>query len=171
MLLGMSKKALLFILIAFMAFPVRAQDIPPAFRSTDYPLPRFVSLGADEIFVRAGPGLKFPVKWVFRKRGLPVEVVLEYESWRKIRDSEGGEGWVHSALLSGSRSGRVRAEKPVPVRQKPAEQARLRAYIEPGALAALKACEGGWCKIEAVGYSGWMERQYIWGVYENEDFD
>jgi SH3-like domain-containing protein len=150
---------------------LRAEDVPPAFRSTEFPLPRFVSLGSGEVHVRTGPGMGYPIKWVFHKRNLPVEIVLEYETWRKIKDSEGQVGWVHSSLLSGRRTGLIRAEGMVPVRRKPKEDARLNAYIEAGAIVALDSCKESWCHAAAQGYEGWVERKFIWGVYENENFD
>ena len=69
-----------------------AADGRDAFRSTEFPLPRFVSIAVGEVFVRAGPGLKFPVKWVLKKKKMPVEIVLEYDNWRKIRDVDGDQG-------------------------------------------------------------------------------
>lgn len=161
--------------LVFTAFagvtPLLAQEDSPAFRSTPYPLPRFVSLNADEVYVRAGPGQRYPVRWVFKKKDLPVEIILEYENWRKIRDYDGMTGWVHHSLLSGRRSGIIQAQHIVSVYKNPDVEARLVAYVETGTVGALESCEGAWCKIEASGYKGWVERKFIWGVYENENFD
>jgi len=168
----MSIRIFLFILIWLLTFPqVIMAEENDAFRSTDYPLPRFVSLNADEAYVRAGPGSHFPIQWVFNKHGLPVEIILEFEHWRKIRDIEGEEGWIHQSLLSGKRTALILAEEPVSLRRKPEEGARLAAYIEPGALAGLKECREKWCELEASGYRGWVERRFIWGVYENETLE
>ncbi len=68
------------------------------------PLPRFVSLRAEEVNVRTGPGVRYPINWVFHKRDLPVEIVAEFENWRKVRDVDQAEGWVHQSMLSGRRS-------------------------------------------------------------------
>ena len=65
---------------------------------------RFVSLRSNEVNVRVGPGVRYPVKWVFRQKAIPVEIVQEYDTWRKIRDWEDAEGWVHRAMLSSKRS-------------------------------------------------------------------
>ena len=166
----------LFFLAVFLLFPavLPAQDDPAdssAFRSTTYPLPRFVSLGSDKVYVRTGPGQRYPIKFLYKKSGLPVEVILEYEAWRKIRDQEGDEGWVHKSLLSGRRTGLIRSEDLVSVYQKPKTEARIVAYIEPNAIGGLKECQDGWCTFESAGYKGWVETKYIWGVYEGEDFD
>ena len=85
-----------------------AETEKDAFRSTPYPLPRYVSLASDQVYVRAGPGSRYPIQWEFRKKGLPVEIVLEFDTWRKIKDYEGQEGWVHQSLLSGRRTGLIR---------------------------------------------------------------
>ncbi len=146
-----------------------------AFRSTTFPLPRFVSLDQGEVYVRAGPGQKYPIKWVFRREGLPVEVILEYENWRKVRDHENQEGWVYHTLLSGKRTGIVLANGEVPVYQQPFEDNEKKSIvnimIEPFVVVDIESCEGNWCDILVTGYGGWVERKYLWGIYEDENFD
>ncbi len=73
-------------------------------RTTEGEITRFASLRADDVNVRAGPGVRYPVKWKFVQRNMPVQVIAEYDTWRKIRDWEGAEGWVHRAMLSSKRS-------------------------------------------------------------------
>jgi len=68
------------------------------------PLPRFVSLKFDKVNVRRGPSVKHQVAWVFARKGLPVEIIAEFEHWRRVRDSEGEEGWVYFSLLTGKRT-------------------------------------------------------------------
>ncbi len=159
----------LLIFMALSLFPhVLQAEEKDAFRSTNYPLPRFVSLASDKVFVRAGPGAQFPIKWEYHKKGLPVEIVLEFDTWRKIRDFEGDEGWVHQSLLSGRRMALIQGQEQASVRRKPDENARLVAYMEPQVVASVESCEGGWCRLEAAGYKGWVNRAAIWGVYEGE---
>ena len=67
-------------------------------------LPRFVSLRASEVNMRTGPGTRYPIAWVYKQRNLPVEIVDEFDTWRRIRDWEGSEGWVHQSMLHGRRS-------------------------------------------------------------------
>jgi SH3-like domain-containing protein len=166
-------KLLVFCVLAVFSVPATAQDDSEssAFRSTTYPLPRFVSLASNEIYVRTGPGQRYPIKLVYKKKDLPVEVILEYEAWRKIRDQEGDIGWVHKSLLSGKRTGIIKADDVVSAYRKPSTEARLVAYIEPATLGSVKSCEDAWCEFESAGYSGWVQRQYIWGVYEGENFN
>src|SRR3954451_11853501 len=94
------------------------------------PLPRFASLRSDEVNVRTGPGSRYPVDWVFKRKGMPVEIVAEYENWRKIRDWQGASGWVHQSLLTGKRSFIV-ASKPVRLHKTPAPAAEVVAKLDP----------------------------------------
>src|SRR5690606_37820396 len=68
------------------------------------PLPRFASLKSGRVNLRIGPGLKYPVEWLYLKSGVPMEIIQEYDNWRRVRDSEGAEGWVNQSLLSGRRT-------------------------------------------------------------------
>lgn len=148
---------------------VGAQD-PDPFKSTPYPVPRFVSMGSGEAFVRTGPGKKYPVKWTLKKKSLPVEIILEFENWRKIRDHEGGEGWVHSSLVSGRRTAFVTGEDLVDLYSKSKESSRIVVKMEPGAIVNIDSCDGLWCKVKAAGYKGYIRQPRLWGVYDNEEF-
>jgi SH3-like domain-containing protein len=128
-----------------------------------------VSLRSNEVNVRAGPGARYPIEWVFKRRNLPVEVVAEFDTWRKIRDFEGTEGWAHQSMLSGRRMvqviGQIRT-----LRRDPGESASAVAHLEPGVLANLEDCRHEWCEIRAFGLSGWVSRAHIWGVDVKEAF-
>ena len=76
----------------------------PLLAETGLPLPRFASLKAEKVYLRTGPGQRYPVDWIFLRRGLPVEIVSEFEHWRRIRDWRGTESWIHRAMLSGRRT-------------------------------------------------------------------
>ena len=67
---------------------------------TGLPVPRFVTLRADEVNLRTGPGEQYPIEWIYVRAGLPVEIIAEFGNWRRIRDFEGIEGWVFHSLLS-----------------------------------------------------------------------
>jgi SH3-like domain-containing protein len=152
--------AALPILLAMVANPVAAAE-------KNLPVPRFVTLRSEQVNVRTGPGERYPIEWVFSRKDLPVEIVAEFDIWRKIRDAEGTEGWVHQRMLSGKRSviveGAVRA-----LHRKPSESADVVARAEPGVVAKLLECDPQWCRVEASGVSGWLKRDEIWGVYPSE---
>lgn len=131
-------------------------------------LPRFVSLRANEINARTGPGQQYPIKWVYRRPGLPVEVVKEFDNWRLVRDHEGGQAWVVVGALSPRRAvivtGALRT-----LRARPAPDAASVAQAEPGVLGRLMECNAeNWCRIEISGIRGWARRNEFWGTYKNE---
>jgi SH3-like domain-containing protein len=137
------------------------------------PLPRFVSLRSEEVNLRTGPGDRYPVEWVYRRRDLPVEVVAEFNHWRKIRDWQGTEGWVHQSLLSGRRMMMVTGGRARPLRSQPAEEAAPIALLEPGVVGRLSGCPRNthFCRAEAGGHEGWLKRDEFWGVYPGEWLD
>lgn len=148
----------------------------PAASASGLPLPRFVSLKADRVNLRAGPGTDYPTSWVYRRAGLPVEVLSEFEAWRQVRDSEGATGWVLQSLLSGRRTALVtpwdlkagQSAPQVPVLASDSERARTVAIVEAGVIANIHACDGRWCRVSIDRYRGYMPQKQLWGVYENE---
>lgn len=135
------------------------------------PLPRFVSLGSDRINARAGPGVKYPIEWVFVRKGLPVEVVAEFEYWRRVRDIEGAEGWVHKSLLSGRRTALIRGPQSRELKREPDQREPAVAQAEPNVIGRLHRCRGAWCQMSVADRKGWIQRSQIWGVYAEEQFD
>jgi len=149
-----------------------AVDTPAANRnSSGLPIPRFVTLATEKVFVRTGPALRYPIKWIFQRQHLPVEIVQEFDTWRKIRDMEGDSGWVHTSMLSGDRSVVVKGEQPLSVRKEPMAESRPVALLEPNVVAAVNECRAAWCEVSSQGYTGWAERKFLWGIYDSEDFD
>ena len=150
--------------------PPRAADKPAAMqqrRGSGLPIPRFASLKSDEVNVRTGPGSRYPVDWVFTRKNMPVEIVAEYENWRKIRDWQGASGWVYQGLLSGKRSFIVPA-KPASLFKTPATSAAVVAKLEPEVVGEIRSCAGDWCRVRAGGVTGWVQRAGLWGVYKSE---
>jgi len=141
---------------------------------TGLPLPRFVSLRADEVNLRTGPGIRYPIDWVYQRRGLPVEVIDEFEAWRRIRDRQGTSGWVHQSMLAADRTGVVVGERRA-LRGEPQATAAVVAWLEPGVIVLLESCEGGWCRAEAQdaeqqSYRGWLQQAEFWGSYPDESW-
>lgn len=143
-------------------------------RGTGLPLPRFVSLKSNDVNVRRGPGQDYDVAFTFVRAGLPVEITQEFDNWRKIRDSEGAEGWVFHSLLSGERTALVapwEVAGPFPARSEENADAPVVAYFQPKAIVDVAKCDGTWCEIGASGYEGWIEQERLWGVYPDEAFE
>jgi SH3-like domain-containing protein len=135
------------------------------------PVPRFVSLKADKVAIRRGPTKSHEIRWVYQRSGLPVEVIAEFENWRRIRDSDGSDGWVYHSLLSGRRTGVVMSKSKddlVEVYEDDDSKSAIVAKLEPGVLSSVKHCAKGWCKISVRGYDGFVEQVRLWGVYPNE---
>ena len=130
-------------------------------------VPRFATLRASEVNLRAGPGEQYPIEWVFTHKNLPVEIVAEFKVWRKIRDADGTEGWVHERMVTGRRSVLVRGQMRQ-LHSRPAADAAVVARVEPGVVAGLIECQAAWCRIEAGGVKGWLKRDEVWGVYPDE---
>ncbi|MGH6953281.1 MAG: SH3 domain-containing protein [Alphaproteobacteria bacterium] len=135
--------------------------------STGLPLPRFVSLRAEEVNLRTGPGVRYPVDWVLVRRDMPVEVIAEFDTWRKVRDWQGTEGWLHKSMISGRRTVIVTGE-PRTLRRDGSGESPAVARVESGVVAQLGACKGEWCRVEAAGYEGWLRRAEFWGTYPGE---
>ena len=136
----------------------------PSYAATSLPLPRFVSVKSTEANVRNGPGLHYPIKWVIQRQGLPVEVVAEFEQWRKVRDVQNDEGWVHRSQLSGKRTVLITG-KTQTVREDNDPSSPPVARMEAGVVADLLDCSDTACEVEADKQKGWIDRAYLWGIY------
>jgi SH3-like domain-containing protein len=138
------------------------------------PVPRFVSLRSDKVHVRVGPAIDHDIRWTFARAGLPVEIVAESDNWRRIRDAEGAEGWVHHALLSSRRTALIAPaskEKSFSVFESADARSRVTAELQPGVLAAVRHCKSGWCRISGERFDGYIEQTRLWGVYPNETIE
>ena len=131
-------------------------------------VPRFVSLQADKVNLRTGPGRRYPIEWVLTRRDLPVEVIAQFENWRRIREWDGTTGWVQQHLVTGKRHVVVEKGGHRPIHQQPDASSALVARAEPGVVARLVECRRAWCNIETATVSGWMRRADLWGVYPDE---
>ena len=137
-------------------------------RETGLEVPRFVSLSSNKIHVRAGPGRRYPIKWIFQRQNLPVKIIAEFDTWRKIKDHEGIEGWVHQRMLSGRRWVFILGENVI-IRKEPSLTAQGVARLEPGVMAQLEDISGDWCLVEVGSYTGWLLKTVVWGTIANKN--
>ena len=177
------RKTVLAIALAALAaaLPAAAQEPPGGRRGTGLPVPRYVSLKTDRVNLREGPSKDHRTAWVFQRAGLPVEIVAEYETWRRIRDSEGTEGWVLHSLLSGRRTALVmpwaKGEVvPIALLGGADEKAAVVARLQPSVIANVKGCDGTWCRVMIVldgarDVDGYIRQDKLWGVYPNETIE
>lgn len=147
-------------------------------RGSGQPVPRFVSLKSDRVNLRNGPSTEYPTGWVFRRAGLPLEIIKEFDAWRQVRDAEGTTGWVLQSLLSGRRTGLVlpweikkgTVPPQVPIHSSDSASSAIVANVEAGVIANLHSCDGAWCRVTIEAYSGYVEQKKLWGVYASEVF-
>jgi SH3-like domain-containing protein len=119
--------------------------------------------------MRVGPGTRYSINWVYRRDGLPVEIIQEFDQWREIRDSEGTVGWVHKQMLQGRRTAVITAGIGV-LRRAPEDHAGPILRAEAGVVGQMLECEKDWCRMQVAGRKGWIEKSHIWGVYPKEEF-
>ena len=141
-------------------------------KASGLPVPRYVSLKSDRVNLREGPSKDHRTTWIFERAGLPVEITAEFETWRKVRDSEGSEGWVLHSLLSGRRTALVTPWKKdaasVALYAKPDAASATVAKLEPNVLANVRSCDKAWCRVNGSGFDGFVKQGELWGVYQDE---
>lgn len=133
-------------------------------------VPRFVSLGVGRANLRVGPKQSYPIDWVYQRKGLPLEIIKEHESWRRVRDLDGAEGWMHKQLLVGRRTGIVIADW-AEIRDQPDDLSFMVIRAEQGVQISVDECQLDWCLVGIDGNEGWVAKTAIWGVYPAEIFD
>jgi len=177
---GTGRARLLLPLLLVLLLGAPAPALAQADNPSGLPLPRFVTTRSNPINVRVGPGTKYEIAWNFLVSGVPVEIIQEFDTWRKIRDVDGAEGWVHQSLLVGNRAGYATpllANGEVVMRASRSDEAAVRARLAPGVRVAISECDGNWCGVSASqpgerhSYSGFVRQEELWGVYPDEVFD
>lgn len=137
---------------------------------TGLALPRFASLHTDDVNLRTGPGTRYPIEWVYHTEGLPVEITAEFDIWRRIRDWEGSEGWVHKNGLTGKRTAIV-TQGGKALYSSDSLTSHAVAMIEAHAIGDIQSCQAAWCKVHFGSIKGYMQKSDFWGAYAQEIFD
>ncbi|MFZ8923519.1 MAG: SH3 domain-containing protein [Candidatus Puniceispirillaceae bacterium] len=150
--------------------PAFAQEAKLTVRGSGLPVPRYVTLKFDEANLRAGPGREYPVLWQYRQAGLPLMVDAEFGIWRKVVDHDGTAGWMHGSVLSLRRMALVQTNM-AKIYADPDEASDVIALAERLALMELQSCPKAWCRVASDDVRGWIKRQVVWGVLENESLD
>ena len=159
------KTPLLAILLSFgVLTPLCAQE--------QLAVPRFVSLKMGEVNLRTGPGNRYPIRYVYKKKNYPVEVIDEYELWRQIREVDGTIGWVHRRMITGTRY--VLLKQDADVFKKADISSKIKAYATKDVLAKVESCpfKNDFCELEfdtgEKKIKGWVKRVHLYGIYPNE---
>jgi SH3-like domain-containing protein len=123
---------------------------------------KFLSLKKNEVNLRQGPSLEYPIKLIYKKKYLPVIILDKSGPFRKIRDFENNTGWIHIALLSKKKSA-INIQNNSILYKKPTIYSKPLAKLESGRLVMVKKCKVKWCKIESGDYQGWIYKKNLWG--------
>ncbi len=137
--------------------------------TTGLPLPRFVALRTDDVNLRAGPGTRYPIEWVYKRRELPVEILREFEVWRLVQDADGIKGWVHQATITGRRSFIITGGDAT-LRHEAQDSAAPVAILKVGVVGHLRSCQANsdWCQVQVDDYRGFLKRSQFWGTLPDE---
>ena len=153
------------------AAPAAPPEPPPPSTGqvTGLPIPRFAALRSNEVNLRAGPDTRFPIEWTYQRRDLPVMIVGEHQLWRRVRDMDGVEGWVHQATLAGRRTFLVQAQDRT-LRARADDAAAAVAVLRPGVVGRIRRCDAGapWCEVQVGDHRGWLRRAGLWGIAADE---
>lgn len=149
-----------------------AQEAPDE-GETGLALPRFVSLRSNHINARSGPGARYPIEWVYMQKSAPVEIIAEFELWRKIKDWQGSESWIHKSMLAGKRYAKIITPGENNLYEKADYQSKVIAKGEDGAVGEIIKCpkDNSFCLLKFSTINGWMPKTNIYGVYVGEVID
>ena len=121
----------------------------------------FLMLKNNKVNVRYGPGFDYPIKYIYKKVKLPLQIIDIKENFRKIIDHKKNNGWIHVSQLRKSKSLIAISNKIL--FKKPTKYSKPLARIEKGRLLIVKKCQKNWCNIQTEKFSGWIEKNNIWG--------
>lgn len=146
-----------------------AVDDPHKGSNTGLPLPRFAALKSDEVYMRVGPGTRYPIEWIYKRRGMPVEIIREFDVWRLVQDSDHVKGWMHQGTLTGRRGFLITSPQEV-MRSSADEAAPAVAKLQQGVVGSLRHCDAtsDWCQVKVQGIGGWLKRDQFWGIEPGE---
>lgn len=130
--------------------------------------PYFASIKSNQVNVRVGPNIRYPIQWVFVRKNEPVEVIADFEHWRKIRDIYGDEGWIKSNMIHNHRHIIIVGQQTINLYKKPTPSSSIIAKIQPETRGVLLSCKNNMCQAEFNKIKGWVEQKNLWGIYKEE---
>ena len=145
-------------------------DVGNIYAKSGLAIPRFASIKSNKVHSRTGPNLNYPIEWEFIAKGEPVEIVAEFDLWRRIRDKDGEGGWVHKTMLSGKRSVVIIGSNLRNLYKDKSHNSKIIAKLAPDLRCVLKKAQDKWCQLDCRGQQGWILKDEVWGVYFKEEF-
>ena len=157
-----------YLIIIFLVFKINSSYAQKYGAVTGYEIPRFVSIKSSEVNLRIGPSINYPIKIKYTIKNFPVEIIDEYDVWRKIQDIEKNEGWIHKSLLKGDRYGIINSEPNVESFLLNYPHGNIKGEIGNNNIVKISKCLKKWCLVKIDNKSGWIEKNKLWGTYNNE---
>ena len=163
----MKRFCLILLALVYFVCPAFAQEEDG---DTGHNLPRMASFRSNHINARIGPGSRQPIEWIYKQKNAPGEIIAEFELWRKIKDWEGAETWVHKAMLTNKRWIKMTKTETANIYAKPQSDSRIIAKVEDQVIGKIEKCpeQKDFCLIKFSEFEGWVNRNDFYGVYPNE---
>ena len=124
----------------------------------------FLTLKYNRVKVRQGPSFEYPVKFIYKKKYLPIKIIDSKDNFRKITDLKNNNGWIHVSQLSKKKSA-INIHNLSIIFKKPNIYSQPMAKLEKGKIVIVKKCKEDWCKIITNDYKGWIFKNYLWGNF------
>ena len=122
---------------------------------------KFLMLKNNKVNVRYGPSFDYPIKYIYKKIKLPVQIIDKKENFRRIIDHKKNSGWIHISQLRKSKSLITISTKIL--FKKPTKFSEPLAKLDKGRLLIIKKCKKNWCNVKTDKFSGWIDKSNIWG--------
>ena len=144
-----------------------------ALKAQEAVFPRFASLRSDTVYMRSGPGERFPIEWVYKRKGFPVIITDSFEHWHKVQDIENTQGWIHKTMLSGKRMALTPLNEKTILYQKKNLNSKHLAYFNGQSIVQLLEClpNGIFCKVKYNELKGYILKEKLFGLFKNEEID
>ena len=139
----------------------------------ELPLPRFASLRSDTVYMRAGPGERFPIEWVYKRKGYPIQIIDSFEHWRKIEDIEKTQGWIHKKMLSGRRMALTSKDERTIMYSKKNIKSKALYFFDGQTIVQLLNCNtiDAFCQVKYNEKKGYILKEKLFGIYPDEEID
>lgn len=138
---------------------------------TGLDIPRFVSVKSNDANLRVGPSVNYPIKLKYVFQNLPLEIIDEFDVWRKSRDHEGNIGWIHKSLIKGERYLLISDEIDMDINLYSRPKGKIIGLVKKKNILVLISCNLNWCKVGKDSIRGWVLKENIWGVYASEVYN
>ena len=124
----------------------------------------FLMLKNNKVNVRYGPGFDYPIKYVYKKKYLPIKVIDKKENFRRIIDFKYNSGWIHTSQLKKGKA-IILLENQI-LFKRPTKYSKPIIKIAKGRLLLVKKCKKIWCRVKTENYIGWLKANNVWGSIE-----